>query len=95
MVSFQGVAYFFSNLCSLLVTTVEDLLVVIHPDLGQPYLVTGDHLSTFRKGVWTFGAEHMTDNGAWNDLQLPSTLPHLQVRGRPHAIRHTHAATAT
>lgn len=71
--------YLFRHLCCLLVPAVEDLLVVIHPDLSQPHLITGYHLRALGEGVWAFGAEHVAHNGAGNDLQLTTTLPHLQV----------------
>lgn len=69
--------YSFCYLGCLLVATVEELLVLIHPDFCQSYLVPGNHLCTFGKGVGTFCAENMTNNGARDDLQLSTTLPHL------------------
>lgn len=74
----RNCTYIFGHLCGLLVAPVEDLLVVIHPDLGQANLVAGNHLCAFGEGVRALGPEHMAHNGTWNDLQLTSTLPHLQ-----------------
>lgn len=74
--------YIFCHLRSLLVATVEDLLVVVHPHLGQPYLVASNHLRTLREGVGALSAENVTDNGAGDDLQLSAALPHLRVKGR-------------
>lgn len=67
-----------------MVTTVKDLLVVVHPDLSQSYLVTSNHLRALGEGVGALGAENMTDDGARNDLQLSAALPHLQVNGSQH-----------
>lgn len=66
----------------MLVAAIEDLLVVIHPDLGQPHLVASNNLRALGKGVGAFGAENMTNDGARDDLQLSAALPHLQVNGR-------------
>lgn len=74
--------YIFGHLRCLLVTTVEDLLVVVHPHLGQSDLVASDHLRALGEGVRAFGAENMANNGTRDDLQLSSTLPHLQVNER-------------
>lgn len=71
--------YLFRHLRRLLVPAVEDLLIVIHPDLSQPHLITGNHLSALGEGVRAFGAEHMAHNGAGDDLQLTPTLPYLWV----------------
>lgn len=66
----------------MLVPPVEDLLVLVHPHLGQSYLVASDHLCALREGVGALGAENMADDGARDDLQLPPALPHLWVQGR-------------
>lgn len=84
----RSCTYIFGQLCSLLVTTVKDLFVVVHPDLRQAHLVTSDHLCTLGKGVGALGAENMTDNGARDDLQLSAALPHLQVNGRQQEQMH-------
>ena len=63
--------------CSIIVATVEDLLVVIHPDLGQAHLVASDDLGALGEGVGALGAEDMADHGARHDLELTPTLPHL------------------
>lgn len=70
--------YLSGHLCSLLVPPVEDLLVVIHPDLGQADLVPGDDLRALGEGVGALGAEDMAHNGAGDDLQLTPTLPDLR-----------------
>lgn len=75
----RSVAYVFCDLRCLLVTTVKDFLVLVHPNLSQPYLVSSNNLRTLRKGVGAFSTEHVTNNGARDDLQLPTALPHLQV----------------
>lgn len=62
--SLRNTTYVFGQLCSLLVASVEDFLVVVHPDLGQPHLVACDHLGALGEGVRTLGAEHMTHDGA-------------------------------
>lgn len=75
------------HLCSLLVPPVEDLLVVIHPDLGQADLVPGDDLRALGEGVGALGAEDVAHNGAGDDLQLTPTLPdperHFHVLSPP------------
>lgn len=76
--------YIFCHLRSLLVTTVKNLFVVVHPHLSQSYLVASNHLRTLGEGVGALCAENMTNDGARDDLQLSSTLPHLQVNGRQH-----------
>lgn len=75
----KNLRYLFRHLRRLLVPAVEDLLVVIHPDLSQPHLITSNYLSAFGESVWAFGSEHMAHNGAGNDFQLTPTLPHLQA----------------
>lgn len=88
-----SIAYFFSDLRSLLVTTVKYLFVLIHPNLGQAYLVSSNNLRTLGKGVGAFSTENMTNNGAWDNLQLSTALPHLQVRGSRN--RHTMTQSQT
>lgn len=61
------------------VAAVEDLLVVVHPDLGQAHLVAGDDRRALRERVRALGAEHVAHHRAWDDLQLTATLPHLRV----------------
>lgn len=61
------------------VAAVKDLLIVIHPHLGQADLVAHNDFSSFRESVRTLCAEDMTDHGAWDDLQLASTLPYLYI----------------
>lgn len=84
----RSVAYVFCDLCCLLVPTVKDFLVLVHPNLSQPYLVSSNNLRTLRKGVGAFSTEHMTNDGAWDDLQLSTALPHLQVAGSRQAQTH-------
>lgn len=74
-----GGTYVSRQLPGLLVAAVEDLLVVVHPDFGQPHVVAGDDLRAFGEGVRALGAEHVADDGAGDDLQLSAALPHLQV----------------
>lgn len=80
--------YIFCHLRSLLVTTVEYLLVFIHPDLSQPHLVASNHLRTFGESVRALSAENMADNGAWDDFQLSTTLPHLPFNRKQHQKMH-------
>lgn len=80
--------YIFGHLCSLVVTTVKNLLEVVHPYLGQSNLVTSNYLRALGKGVGALSAENMADNRAGNDLQLSATLPDLQVNGRQHKQTH-------
>lgn len=70
--------YLSGHLCSLLVPPVEDLFVVIHPDLSQADLVPGDDLRALGEGVGAFGAEDVAHNRAGDDFQLTPTLPDLQ-----------------
>lgn len=79
--------YVFSHLRGLLVSAVEDLLVVVHPDLSQAHLVAGDHLRALGEGVGALGAENVANDGARNDLQLSATLPHLQLQANTAARR--------
>lgn len=74
--------YILGQLSGLLIATVEDVLVVVHPDLRQSDLVAGDHLCAFGERVGALGAKNVTNNGAWDDLQLSAALPHLSVNGR-------------
>lgn len=54
--------------CSILVTAIVDLLVVIHPDLGQAHLVASDDLSALGEGMGALGAEDMAHHRARDDL---------------------------
>lgn len=78
----RGITYISCQLPGLLVATVKDLLVVVHPDLRESYLVAGNHLCTFGKGVGALCAENVANDRAGDDLQLSAALPHLQVNGR-------------
>ena len=73
-------AYLSGHLRGLLVPPVKDLLVLVHPDLGQAHLVARDHLRALGEGVGALGAEDVSHNGARDDLQLPPALPHLRVK---------------
>lgn len=70
--------YLSGHLGSLLVPPVEDLLVVIHPDLGQADQVPGDDLGALGEGVGALGTENVTHDGARDDLDLTPTLPDLR-----------------
>lgn len=61
------------------VAAVEDLLVVVHPDLGQAHLVAGDDRRAFGEGVRALGAENVAHHRARDNLQLTAALPHLWV----------------
>lgn len=65
------------HLCCLYISPVENLLVLIHPDLSQAHLVASNDIGALGKGVGAFGPEHMADHRAGDDLQLAPTLPHL------------------
>lgn len=71
--------YLFRHLRRLLVPAVEDLFVVIHPDLSQSHLITRNNLCALGESVRAFGAEHVAHNGAGDNLQLTPTLPNLQA----------------
>lgn len=58
--SARGGTYVSDQLRRLLVAPVEDLLVVVHPDLRQAYLVAGNHLRSFGEAVRALGAKHVT-----------------------------------
>lgn len=75
------------QLGSDLVAAVEDLLVVVHPDLSQAHLVAGDDLGAFREGVGALGAEHVAHHGTRKDLQLTTTLPNLGTADAEHSFK--------
>lgn len=54
--------------CSVVVTTIEDLLVIIHPDLSQAHLVASDDLCALGEGVRALGAEYMAHHRTRDDL---------------------------
>lgn len=54
--------------CSILVATVVDVFVVIHPDLSQAHLVASDDLCALGEGVWALSAEDMAHHRAGDDL---------------------------
>lgn len=54
--------------CSVIVATVEDRLVVIHPDFSQAHLVASDDLSAFGESMWAFGAENVAHHRTRDDL---------------------------
>lgn len=70
-------SHLLGHLCCLYISPVENLLVVIHPDLSQAHLVASNDIGALGKGVGAFGTEHMADHRAGDDLQLAPTLPHL------------------
>ncbi len=53
---------------ALLVPPVEDLFIVVHPDLSQTHLVASDHLRAFREGVRTLCAKHVTYDWTGDDF---------------------------
>lgn len=63
--------------CSILVASIVDMLVVIHPDLSQAHLVASDDLCALGEGVRALGAEDVAHHRTRYDLQLTTTLPHL------------------
>lgn len=74
----QRARYLSGHLRSLLVPPVEDLLVFVHPDLGQADLVPGDDLGAFGEGVGALGTEDVTHHGTRDDLDLTPALPDLR-----------------
>lgn len=70
------------------VAAIEDLLVIVHPDLGQAHLVAGDDRRAFGERVRALGAENVANHRARDDLQLTAALPHLWVWQRD--IKKTH-----
>lgn len=56
------------------------LLVFVHPDLGCPTCVPGEHVAgAAREGVGMLLTEHVANSGARHDLQAASTLPHAET----------------
>lgn len=53
---------------SILVAAIEDLFVVIHPDLSQAHLVASDDLCALGEGVRTLSAEDMAHHRTRDDL---------------------------
>lgn len=74
------VSYLLDHLCGLQISPVENLLVVVHPDLSQAHLIACDNTGALGEGVGTLGTEHVADHRAGDDLQLAPTLPHLTQR---------------
>lgn len=63
--------------CSILVASIKDLPVLVHPDLSKAHLVASNDLCAFGEGVWALGAEDVAHHRTRNNLQLTTTLPHL------------------
>lgn len=63
---------------SLGVPTVEELFVVIHPDLSQTDLVADDHRFAIWEAMGALSTENVSYNRTGDNLQLPPTLPHLE-----------------
>lgn len=56
------------HFCGILVAAIEDLLVVVHPDLSQTHLVASDDRCAFREGVGALGAEDVAHHRTREDL---------------------------
>lgn len=80
-------SHLLGHLCCLHISPVENLFVVIHPDLSQAHLVASNDVGAFGKGVGALGAEHVAYHRAGDDLQLAPTLPHLPKKDRDGTFR--------
>lgn len=76
------------HFCSVLVSSVVNLLVIVHPNLSQAHLVPSDDFRSLGEGVRALVAENVTHHRTRDDLQLPSALPHLSVCYRPQSLQH-------
>lgn len=81
------VSYLLHHLGCVQISPVENLLVVVHPDLSQAHLIACNNTGALGEGVGTLGTEHVADHGAGDDLQLAPTLPHLTQRRQDGAFR--------
>lgn len=81
------VPHLLGHLCCLQISPVENLLVVVHPDLSQAHLIACNNAGSLGEGVGTLGAEHVADHRAGDDLQLAPALPHLTRRRQDGAFR--------
>lgn len=53
---------------SVLVAAIENVLEVVHPDLGQAHLVPSDDLCALGESVGALGPEHMSHHRTGEDL---------------------------
>lgn len=60
--------YLSGHNCSIVVTAIVDLLVVIHPDFSQAHLVASDDLCALREGVGALSAEDMAHKRTGDDF---------------------------
>lgn len=54
--------------CSVFVASVENLLVIVHPNLSQAHLVASDDFRSLGEGMRALGAENMTHHRTRDDL---------------------------
>lgn len=75
-------SYLSGYFSSQLVSPIENLLVVVHPDLSQAHLVPSNHTDALGEGVGALRPEHMSNHRTSDDFQLTTALPYLPQRRR-------------
>lgn len=58
----------FGHHCSVVAAAIEDVLVIVHPDLSQAHLVASNDLCALGEGVRALGAENVTHHRTRDDL---------------------------